>query len=484
MPYGVRNYLAHWGGSSTLLKIGYDILGTKYPCNHSLTQVRIEVALLRRCEQVGIGFAWDHTLVSIEQDAETVTATFQTHEKVGNEETTQKKISAPWLLGCDGTHSAVRKAVQIPWQGEQATRWCWFADCHVTEETPRFHFNMTPTDPADKAIVIALDPGRRVRVAGFYTPQEIAASRLEQDQDQEQRWHPSPPGKQFISDFAKRNWGTDWGMKDEIPWASVAGNSMFHAATYRAGRVFLVGDAAHQFFPAGGQGMNTGFIDGVNLAWKLAMVVGKKVTQPEAVERVLESYNGERRPCVEAVIRNVRAQMVIIFSGNDDQEALTDFIAEALKQPSFNALWARRMTGFDEPTQPYRRSLEADSGGFERHVGHGLVGTRLTHLGEAHEADLLQAAQQNVFLLAFLKGSSDEGGVKDGLVAGILSSPFSDQVKVLETEVEPKNDKWEGVRAILVRPDLRVAWVAPEGSEAESAKASLGTTLAWWLGEH
>jgi hypothetical protein len=102
------------------------------------------------------------------------------------------------------------------------------------------------------------------------------------------------------------------------------------ADTYRRGRVLLAGDAAHVHSPSGGQGLNLGLMDAMNLGWKLATVI-----QGDAPEALLDTYTRERHPAGEAVLRNTRAQSALLAPGAH-VDSLRDIIAELMDLPAAN----------------------------------------------------------------------------------------------------------------------------------------------------
>ena len=97
------------------------------------------------------------------------------------------------------------------------------------------------------------------------------------------------------------------------------------AASYRKGRVLLAGDAAHVHSPVGGQGLNTGVQDAVNLGWKLAQVVSR--TSPESL---LDTYHAERHPVAARVLRNTMAQIALTRS-DERIDALRDTMSELIE---------------------------------------------------------------------------------------------------------------------------------------------------------
>lgn len=219
--------------------------------------------------------------------------------------------------------------------------------------------------------------------------------------------------------------------------------------------------------------MNTGLLDATNLAWKLALVVTGRIVDNAAVERVLDSYTHERMPAIEAVFKNVRVQASMVFgrTQSDHGQAVTDFISEAFDQPAFNRLWAQRVTGFGDPTEPYRVALHG------AHANDELVGTRMTHISEAHEHTVLQAAKENVFVLASVRHGTGPAHALN------LPNNYQDQCKILDAALEPTGKKWEGVQAVLLRPDLRVAWVLRETSGTALHSDAPSDVLLWWFGD-
>ncbi|ROV90920.1 hypothetical protein VMCG_09961 [Cytospora schulzeri] len=456
---GLPTHRAHFGAGSRFLDLGYDVLGTRYPFNMLVPQVRTEAILLRRCEEAGIGFAWGRRFVGLTQGDEEVSATFKT----GREE--NETIRAPWLLGCDGTNSTVRQAVEIPFHGTRATQYIWIADGHTDEDAPVFE-SVLAEDGVGRALVVATGESKTGRrFMGKIPASEVVAGQ-----------RPQPPDLDSVREWAVRNCGSHYNFRD-VTWMSVVGDGMRIASSLRSGRVFLVGDSAHQLFPAGGQGMNTGMLDGTNLAWKLAMIItGKIGTGREVVERVLESYTRERLAAVKAVEHNVHMQMVSIFGTTGRDKAVSDFMAEALNEPALNKKWARRVCGFADPPEPYQL---AGAG-----VGEGeeLVGTRLTYISDANADDVLVAAERNMFVLGFMAGPIVSEEQRHGLEQTVQLGGYSDNVRILDKLLNATNPRWDGVAAVLIRPDLRVAWVAREGFDITTAQNSFRKIVEWWLG--
>ena len=251
-------------------------------------------------------------------------------------------------------------------------------------------------------------------------------------------------------------YGTDYGIHSPT-FISRFTDMTRQAAAYRKGRVLLAGDAAHVHSPVGGQGLNTGVQDAVNLGWKLAQVV--KGISPESL---LDTYHAERHPVGARVLRNTMAQ-VALRRVDDRTEALRDSVSELL--------------GMDEP----RRRFAAMMSGLDIHYdlgeGHPLLGRRMPDLdlvtadGPLRVFTLLHEARPVLLDL--------------GEPGGFDITPWADRVQLVHARYD---GPWElpalgavaAPSAVLIRPDGYVAWVGRRlGAGADSpARARAGTGRA------
>ena len=196
----------------------------------------------------------------------------------GREET----VRAPWLVGCDGAHSAVRHALGVPFAGETLLSDWVLADVHMTGY-PRPDTEASIYWHRDGVLIIfPISPGR-YRLLGDlpYTEAKV----------------PPAPSLEQVQALVDRRGPAGTAVFDPI-WLSGFRINGRKVASYRSGRVFLAGDAAHIHSPAGGQGMNTGMQDAMNLAWKLALVV-----RGTCGEGLLDSYSPERSYVGDQVLK-------------------------------------------------------------------------------------------------------------------------------------------------------------------------------------
>lgn len=225
------------------------------------------------------------------------------------------------------------------------------------------------------------------------------------------------------------------------------------AAAYRERRVLLAGDAAHVHFPVGGQGLNIGVQDAVNLGWKLAQVI--KRSSPQSL---LDTYHRERHPVAARVLRNTMAQ-IALGRPDDRTQSLRETVAELLRMDEPRKRFAGMMSGLD---------LHYDFG-----EGHPLLGRRMPDLdvvtsdGPSRVFALLHAARP--VLLNFAQaGALDITGWADRVrsIDAQYTGPW--ELPVLGAVSHPT--------AVLIRPDGYVAWVG------EATQAGLTDALTSWFG--
>jgi 3-(3-hydroxy-phenyl)propionate hydroxylase len=341
-------------------------------------------------------------------------------------------LRAEYLVGCDGGRSLVRKAAGIDFPGlDPSTSWM-IAEVEMDEE-PEFGFRR---DSAGQHAIGRRQEGEPIRVV--LTERTVD--------------HTGDPGMDELREALVAVYGTDYGLRS-ASWISRFTDMTRQAAAYRNRRVLLAGDAAHVHPPQGGQGLNTGVQDAVNLGWKLAQVVNE--TSPESL---LDTYHAERHPVGARVLHNTMAQ-VALGSPDDRHQALRDTMTELL--------------GMDEP----RRRIAGMMSGLDIHYdlgeGHPLLGRRMP------DVDLVTAeGPTRVFALLH-----DARAVllNLGEPLALDTSPWSDRVSAIEAEYD---GEWElpvlgqvgAPAAVLIRPDGYVAWVGG------GTDAGLRDALTTWFG--
>lgn len=208
-----------------------------------------------------------------------------------------------YVVGCDGAHSAVRHLLGIGFPGDSLGMDFMLGDVEIDWDVPRGMsvFAMVPRQDAapDFLVVIPLPERNRYRVSMLSSGAQATAGTVENEHGISSE-RPGPPLEQ-LQDVADRLLPGKPRLS-RMRWSSLFRISMRLADRYRVGNGFIVGDAAHIHPPTGGQGMNTGIQDAYNLAWKMALVL-----RGTADQRLLDSYEAERRPVGADVVARTRA---------------------------------------------------------------------------------------------------------------------------------------------------------------------------------
>jgi len=352
---------------------------------------------------------------------------------------------ARYLVGCDGGRSLIRKKAGIDFPGWDASTGYLIAEIE-TAEMPAYGARRS-----EKGInaIARLDPASagsdpRPRDAGAHYARVVLCEPEVGTGDQ--------PTLNHIREALRSLYATDFGLRSAKNISRFTDMTR-QAATYRDRRVLLAGDAAHVHSPKGGQGLNLGVQDAVNLGWKLAQVV--RGISPESL---LDTYHAERHPVGARVLRNTMALTAV--DRNDDRiEALREMMCELLKNDGARKQCVAMLSGLD---------IRYDFG-----EGHTLLGRRMPDLdlvtanGPLRVFTLLHPARP--VLLNF------------GEPGGFDISRWSDRVQIIDAKC---TGTWElpaigpvtAPAAVLIRPDGYVAWVG------DHDQLGLVDALTTWFG--
>ena len=259
---------------------------TRFPYVLILPQSRTERILLDRLEELGGEVEWETRLDAFKADIDGATVVL----KDGTGRTSH--VRARWLIGCDGSRSEVRQGLGLTFEGGEYPERFLIADVDL-------EWGLSP----DEASIVLTSEGALVAVP---LPDEGRWRLIDATGGTDVR------DSQSILDRFRALVGPISGLGGSIGEASWTSSFVIHRRVvdrFRAGRGFVVGDAAHLHSPAGGQGMNLGVQDAVNLAWKLALTL-----RGEADESILESYDAERRPVARRVLRETDRATRLITS--------------------------------------------------------------------------------------------------------------------------------------------------------------------------
>ncbi|MFI6346445.1 FAD-dependent monooxygenase [Streptomyces sp. NPDC050560] len=304
------------GKRLTRLEADYGRTPTRYPFTLTITQVRTESVLRAALARRGVEVEWDTRLDAFEHDAHGVRARLA--GPGGTEE-----VDVPWLVGCDGGHSVVRKRLGLRLLGEQSETWM-LADARVDTELPRHSIYWVRTGGTTLMMVPLSEPGRW---------RLLDTSRPPHDED---------PGRVAGRMAAMLSSGTGGTVRVGRPdWVSVFTFQQRMVERMRVGRCLVAGDAAHVHSPASGQGMNTGIQEAYNVAWKLAAVVHGR-----APEELLDSYGEERVPVGRSLLDSTKTATRLIQLRNPVlQRALPVFFALVRTVPALRRHMQHKILG-------------------------------------------------------------------------------------------------------------------------------------------
>ncbi len=343
-----------------------------------------------------------------------------------------RSLRAKYLVGCDGGRSLIRKKAGIDFQGWDPSTSYLIAEIETADEP---EWGMRRSAKGINAFA-KLDEGKRARVV-------LSEQHLSQA---------DAPTLHDVREALIAVYGTDYGLRNAT-YISRFTDMARQAARYRDGRVLLAGDAAHVHSPKGGQGLNIGVQDAVNLGWKLAQVVHG--TSPESL---LDTYHAERHPVGARVLRNTMA-LTAIDADDDRVEALREMLCELLQK--------------DEPRKQYLAMMSGLDIHYDFGKGHPILGRRMPDL------DLVTASGPlRVFTLLH---DARPVLLNFGEPDSIDIAQWAARVKLFDARYE---GAWElpalgaviAPTAVLIRPDGYVAWVG------DGTQGGLTDALATWFG--
>ena len=411
-------------GGLAMIPLPIDDFPTRHPYGLALLQEPVERTLL----------AWVETELAVPIYRQREVTDFTQDERgVQVALSDGTSLRAQYLVGCDGGRSVIRKKAGIEFPGWDPSVSYLIAEVEMTQE-PVW--------------------GIRLSDKGVNAIGKLGDGRLNVVSSEPQIKQGDRPTLDELRESLVAVYGTDFGVHN-VTWISRFTDLARQAAAYRVGRVLLAGDAAHVHSPAGGQGLNLGLQDAVNLGWKLAQVV--KGTSPQSL---LDTYQAERHPIGARVLKLTMTQTGL-NRGDERTQAVRETVADLLK--------------LEEPRKRYAGMLAGLDIHYDLGPGHPLLGRRmpdldlLTATGPTRVFTLLHQAQPVLLNL----------GTPAALDA--VSTPWAGRVQRLDARVEgpwalPVLGSVAAPSAVLIRPDGHVAWVGT-GNDA-----GLSEALARWFG--
>lgn len=373
----------------------------------------LETVLTRRAEALGVEIKRGFALTDFHQTVNDVTV-----------QSGDRSFKGKWLVGCDGSRSVVRKTGGFEFAGTE----------------PEFTGYTTQLDIADPG---KLNPGRNVTPTGMYLQSQPGYVMI-QDFDRG-AFHGSekPITLEHVQEVLRRVSNTDVTIS-ALHIATTWTDRARQATTYRNGRVLLAGDAAHIHAPLGGQGLNLGLGDAMNLGWKLAATI-----QEKAPEGLLDSYYTERHPIGVQVLDWSRAQ-VAIMGPEPHARALNAIIRDLIDTRDGATYIAGRVRGV---------FTHYNLGGDHPLVGYSVPNFEFED--GVKIGDLMHDGQG--ILLDFDMNTSLK----------TLASEYGDQMKYVSGPVREQF----GLSAVLIRPDGFIAWA----SDSDPDEQSIRQAIALWF---
>ncbi len=281
-------------GEHQLAHMPFTPQDTPYSFVAMVPQDVTEKLLVEELQRRGGHVDYETTFVSAVQHDDSVTAKLDQKGK-------SVEVSAAFVVGCDGAHSAVRHLLDLPFEGAMYDALFILADIQSNESLPADQLQLCPNEVGPVAI-FPMSATRR-RVVAMINNKEGDAPSLEMVQR------------------ILRQRGPKGFEAQALHWSSYFQIHHRQVAKLRVGRMFVAGDAAHIHSPFGGQGMNTGLHDGWNLAWKLDLAV-----HGHANQEMLDSYTAERRPVIKSVIETTDFMTKALGTPNKLAQALRDTV--------------------------------------------------------------------------------------------------------------------------------------------------------------
>jgi 2-polyprenyl-6-methoxyphenol hydroxylase-like FAD-dependent oxidoreductase len=394
---------------------------TRHPYGLALGQDRFEEILAGWVEELKVPVYRETEVTGFDQDEAGVDV-----ELAGG-----GSLRTQYLVGCDGGGSLIRKAAGIGFPGWDPSISYLIGEVDMDEEP---------------------EPGIRRDAKGIHALGRLPDGRIGVVVREEEVGRTGEPDLRELGQALIGARGTDYGLRGATR-ISRFNDTTRQAASYRAGRVLLAGDAAHIHLPTGGQGLQLGVQDAVNLGWKLAQVV--RGTAPDGL---LDTYQAERHPVGARVLRTNMAQTPLTRS-DPRLDALRDSVAELL--------------GMDEPRKQFGAMMSGLDIRYDLGDGHPLLGRRMPDLdldtrdGPVRVYALLHEARPVLLGL----GGPGRFDIK----------PWNERVRLIDAAYAgtwelPVLGEVPAPAAVLIRPDGHVAWAG------EPADPGLPDALATWFG--
>lgn len=389
----------YWSGDRTVALVRFP--GVDMPMPICEPQPAVEGIMRTRLTDLGGRIEWNTELIDLTDGPESVTVELNGPEG-------PERLQADWVVGCDGTHSKVRELTGIQFDGQTYSGTYILGDGRITGDGPvnEVHYHLHP----DGILVVVPLPDGDLRVFADGSRVGEADETPTQAQIQQLIDERSP--------YALRVQSLRWSTRFQV--------HQRRAATYRAGRCLLAGDAAHVHSPAGGQGMNTGIQDGDNLASKLALILRGAEAEP-----LLAGYEAERAPVATTVMRAAHQQTRMWGLRGRLGRGLRDLVLGRLSKAG--VLENKIVPQLAQNDLDYRDSPAVGALGGRRAIGPDLADVTLTPTDGPAPIRLSKLLHEPRHTLLVVPGPGSADEVRDAVAA---VGPLADRVaiRVLSSE--------------------------------------------------
>ena len=370
----------------------------------------IEAVLARRADALGVNIIRGQAITNVHQTTDEVTV------QSGNQ-----WFKCKWLVGCDGSRSVVRKTGGFEFAGTE----------------PEFTGYSTQLDMADPE---KLKPGRNLTPTGMYLQSQPGYIMMQDFDGGAFHSSEKPVTREHVQEVLRRISGTDVTIS-ALHIATTWTDRARQATTYRNGRILLAGDAAHIHSPLGGQGLNLGLGDAMNLGWKLAATI-----HANAPEGLLDTYQSERHTIGAKVLNWSRAQVAIMKPGADAR-ALNAIVRDLINTRDGATYIAGRVWGIHTH--------------YHLDGHHPLVGHSVPNF-ELENGTLLGGLMHDG------KGILLDLTINTSLEA--LANEYHNQLKYISGNVKERL----GITAALIRPDGIIAWATDREPDSIEIRKAAG----------
>jgi 2-polyprenyl-6-methoxyphenol hydroxylase-like FAD-dependent oxidoreductase len=398
-----------------IVELNFAELKSNYHFVLALSQHKTESILLQYLKENQILVEMEVSIIDLVTEIDSVTATLL-HAN-GEKEF----VKADWVIACDGAHSWMREKCNIPFIGEELKEHFVFADVEIKSNLPKDRVNFFSSRNGSLIIINHGNKYARIFAEVANDPELKKATSLTLAQLQrliQERCS-------FPIEVKEPNWTSGFWIHER------------YVKSFKVGRIFFAGDAAHIHSPAGGQGMNTGIQDANNLAWKLAWVIQKKTHA-----RILETYHQERFEVAKKVLKRTTFLTKMMTIKNPVMLLVRNLFLLFIMRSKF--ISQKLMHILTQLTIHYPESMVVKD--CLQHQSGPLAGTRMidVKLADSYLLDVIRGTQMVILCFMGLKDAVDMTVYTD--LKAAFSKKYSDPIKFILIRTINEFSAWDATK--------------------------------------